>query len=136
MSESTTQSIELARLKADLALWRETRERRGRIPSTFWERAAHLADGLGVNVVAQDLHLNATRLRQRMNGPNSMAESHLPTFLELLPQAPSVTVQPRLLEECALEVDSADGPRVRAILKGVSIDDLARLLRQFAHENC
>jgi hypothetical protein len=99
------------------------------MPVELWERATELAKQLGLRKVAQSLGLNQTTLRNRMEAMEK--PGMLATFVELLP-SPSTGSPHEQIGECALEVDSADGLRLRVILKGLSTGSLTGILRLFA----
>lgn len=135
MSQSVKIPPELAKLEKEVAHWRRVRKLPCPMPREFWDRAVVLAADLGVGKVARALRLNQTTLKGRMEDTGK-ADSYLATFIELLPAGPSATPpttgSSHFFGECALEVDSLDGLRLRVMLKDLSAGSLVGVLRQFA----
>lgn len=115
---------DLQRVGRELAEWRRTHHAPSRIPETVWARAVRLAAQEGVSVVARALRLNHTQLKRRMEVVPAVEST--PTFIELLP---SVAAN---IGECAVEVESHRGARMRIVMKNVSPVCLAGILRDFA----
>ena len=130
MSYSGENSTELTKLELEVARWRSVRKLPCQMPRDLWERAATLAEEIGVGRVAQALRLNPTILKRRMAGAMNTG---LATFFELLP--PSV-LPPLSVGECAFEVDSLEGSRLRVVVKDLSAEALASVLRNFAKDAC
>lgn len=136
MSYYAEKPTELTLLEQDVTRWRSVRKLPCPMPKNFWERAAALAEQVGVGEVAQALHLNPTVLKRRMAEAKTSGDTGLVSFVELFPPT---LLQPRtvtslVIEECALEVDSIEGSRLRVTVKGLSTEALASVLRNFAKE--
>jgi hypothetical protein len=134
MSQPVEFSPELAKLEREVERWRRVRKLPCPIPGDFWDRAVVLAGELGVGKVARALRLNQTTLKERVENAGK-PDPCLATFVELLPAALSATTptsSSQFLGECAFEVDSIDGLRLRVMLKDLSAGSLAVVLRQFA----
>lgn len=134
MSQSVKIPPELAKLEKEVAHWRQVRKLPCPMPREFWDRAVVLAADLGVGKVARALRLNQATLKGRLEDTGK-ADSYLATFVELLPAGPSATPptgSSHFLRECALEIDSIDGLRLRVMLKDLSAGSLVGVLRQFA----
>lgn len=116
---------ELAELERELARWRRDHGAPTPIPSRVWEKAAALAAEQGVHFVARSLKLNPTQLKRKMEGAPDQPSSTA-TFIELLPSISSG------ISECALEVESSRGSRMRVVMKNVPPHSLASILREFA----
>lgn len=116
---------ELDQLARDLAEWRRTHGAPSPIPETVWDRAAALCAQHGVGCVARTLRLNYTHLKRRTEPGPGPAE-RTATFIELLPASFNGGVG-----ECAMEVESPQGVRMRVVLKNVSSGYLAGVLREF-----
>ena len=133
MHQSIENTAELAKLERDVARWRQRRKVSCPMPAPLWGRAAELAQELGVGRVARVLGLNQTTLKHRVQASERSGDACLATFVELLPPVPRrADATPGGIGECALEVDSIDGSRLRVMLKGLSMESLATVLRHFA----
>lgn len=114
----------LEALERELAAWRRTHHAPSRIPEAIWARAVRLAAQEGVGTVARVLRLNYAQLKRRMEtSPSAEAP---PTFIELLPPVAAN------IGECAVEVESHRGTRVRIVMKNVPPACLTSILRDFA----
>ena len=113
--------------------WRQSRTPGTRIPDSLWEAAAKMARSYGVNRTAKALGLDYYSLKERAEAPTAQGDSSsseasadgVATFWELPPPAVSST------SECLLELEDADGAKMRVHLKGVPAPDLAALCRSF-----
>lgn len=113
-------------LRADLAAWRETHTAPTPIPEALWTRAATLAAQHGICKTARALRLDYAALKRRTNLPTP-APASAATFIELL--AP---VASGYIAECALEVESNRGVRLRVVMKNVAPLGLASIIRELA----
>ena len=132
-ASSAEQSLEQVGLR--LKHWRETRVRGARIPVELWTLVAGLARQLGVHRVAKVLHLDYVRLKQRVQGTGREARSgRVGTgkvdagFVEMLVSAPS-SVPGRC--ECALEMENAQGAKMRMELSGNGLGALGAVCSAF-----
>jgi hypothetical protein len=114
----------LEQVGLELAEWRRTHHAPTPIPEDLWARAAALAAQHGTGAVARALCLNHTQLKRRM--ATVPAAGPTLTFVELLPPP-----MPTNIGECAMEVESHRGSRMRVVLKDVPPLCLAGLLREF-----
>ena len=119
-------SSNLRTARARFEQWRKTRTRKSPIPDELWEVAIHTARQEGVNQTAQQLHLDAGKLKRLLvnaeAGPTLKAASQ-PRFVELiapLPVAPSA---------CVVEFESAQGSKMRIHWKAPTEPDWTSLLR-------
>ena len=136
MSYYGEKPTELTQLEQDVTRWRSVRKLPCPMPRNFWERAAALAQQVGVGEVAQALRLNPTVLKRRMAEAKTSGDTGLVSFVELFPPT---LLQPRtvtslVIGECALEVDSIEGSRLRVTVKELSTEALASVLRNFTKE--
>lgn len=123
--EATPREIE--RLRLQLAKWREGRRSPGRrrIPEEVWAHVGEAARRYGIWKTAKTLGLDHNKVK-------SMAQSHrggppVATFVELVaPQSGDC------ISECALEVESGRGSRLRIAVKGVTPSGLSTIIRDFA----
>lgn len=115
---------ELERLRRELVEWRQRHKAPTAIPAQLWTMAVELAKRNGVGPTARTLRLDYGSLKRRMN---SGAAGPTPTeFIELLSPAPA------RIAECAMEVESCRGSRMRVVMKDVTPLGLASIIRDFA----
>lgn len=112
----------LEELSRSLADWRRNRAPRERIPEELWARAAEVASQYGVWKTAKALRLEHNRLKAMIAAP--AAGLPAATFVELF------SPLPERIEECVLEVESAQG-RLRVAVKSVTPLGLAAIIREF-----
>jgi hypothetical protein len=139
--------------------WRRTHRRRSRIPEALWAAAVRAAGRCGIHRTSKALRLDYYSLKDRVEEqsravpdradgtaadqrrpykPTTAARKRLPqrcqarsvpTFLELAPgHFPGV---PLGHCECTLELEDADGAKMRVHLKAADTPDLAALSRSF-----
>jgi hypothetical protein len=120
---SGTTSIEEARL--ELAEWRKQHRPPTPIPAELWAKAVDLAGRIGIGPTARALGLDHGALKRRAgesSAPNLTAPA---AFVELLaPVSGNIA-------ECALEVESNRGARMRVVMKDVVPHGLACIIREF-----
>ena len=111
--------------------WRRTRKVRSRIPEPLWAAAVKLAAKYGIHQTAKALRIDYYALKKRVDGAPAVTASKLPEaaagarFLELPAAAWAGS------GECTLELEDADGAKLRVHLKGFEAPDLAALSRSF-----
>ena len=120
----------LAGVSRRIERWRRTRKVRSRIPEPLWASAVEVADTYGIHRAAKVLRLSYYALKKRVIERGTTVHgltggSGSATFVELSspPQAAS--------GECIVEVENAEGAKMRMHLKGVAMPDLAALSRSF-----
>ena len=123
---------ELEQLRRRFEEFRNTEPLRSRLPESLWAAAAELAKRHGVNATARALRLDYTGLRKRVENPDRPKRKRMvaaaPTFLEFVaPGAKAVT-------NCTVEVESAQGSKLRLELKAVATTELAGLIRAFVNQ--
>ncbi|MGV8123318.1 MAG: hypothetical protein AB2L14_26450 [Candidatus Xenobiia bacterium LiM19] len=107
--------------------WRKTRRSRAPIPSELWDKAAELATEQGIWKTARALHLDYNALKKRADARSADPPiSPVPQFVEFLSP---LTGQ---IAECALEVESTRGARLRIEMKNVAASGLVSIIREFA----
>src|SRR5260370_36473888 len=89
--------------------WRRGKRRTKEIPEALWERAVRVASVHGVTKTAERLRLNSTRLKERCE-----REPRAVGFVEL------AASELPLAGESVVEVENADGDRLRLVLRGAS----------------
>jgi hypothetical protein len=123
---------ELDQLRRRFEEFRNTQSVRSRLPESLWAAAAELAKRHGVNPTARALRLDYTGLRKRVENPSrpkrKRTPAGAPTFLEFV--APGA----RAVTNCTVEVESAQGGKLRLELKAVATTELAGLIRAFVNQ--
>ena len=109
--------------------WRQSGPLGRRIPESLWASAVELAGTYGVSRVSSVLRVDyyslKERLKQQASSSTAQETNDIATFLELpAPARPGVS-------ECLLELEDADGAKMRIQLKGVETPDLVALSRSF-----
>jgi hypothetical protein len=100
-----------------------------RLPEALWAAAAELAKRYGVNPTARALRLEYGGLRKRVENQGrpkrKRAMATPPNFMEFV--APGA----KPLTNCTVEVESAQGSKLRLELRGVATAELADLIHTF-----
>jgi hypothetical protein len=119
---------QLAGLKERLEGWRSSSNRNSRIPEELWTAAVEVARQCGLAPTARALHLDYYSLKHRLEGDKALARQPLPAFVEVLP--------PRVarIAECVVELEDAQGTRLRISLKGSGISELTALVQALRKE--
>jgi len=103
--------------------WRQTRQRKARIPDELWTAAIEVARRDGVNQTAAALHLDGGKLKRLMVASNPVSRKALaPAFVELMASGNSS------LPEYTIELEGRNG-KLRIHCKGTTASDLADLSR-------
>jgi hypothetical protein len=109
--------------------FRGTQTRRVRLPETLWQEAGEMARRYGVNVVAHELHLDYSKLKREMGKQDqadvSRKKIQPPAFVELIGGAPSG------MTSCLVEMETAQGGKLRLDMKAMATAELAGLIRAF-----
>lgn len=120
---------DLEQLRRRFEEFRGTQTRRVRLPETLWQEAGKAAARYGVNVVAHELHLDYSKLKREMGKQDqpkvSRKKIRPPTFVELIGGAPAG------MTSCRVEMESAQGGKLRLDLKAIATAELAGLIRAF-----
>ena len=132
-ASSPGQSLEQLGLR--LKGWREARVRGQRIPVELWAAAVEMARQFGVQRVAKGLRVDYERLKRRVQGTGDEARSgRVGTrkvdagFVEMVVSPPSVA--PGRCE-CALELENAQGAKMRMELNGNGLGALGAVCSAF-----
>ena len=120
----------LEQTKLELTQWRAENAAPTPLPRDIWDKAVQLARRHGVGQVARALRLDHGALKRRaeaegrgpMGSPSAAAP---PTFIELLPLAPSAVIG-----RCDLQVESRRGDELRLTLNDIGPSALATLIRE------
>lgn len=118
-------------LSRRLKEWRKHHQAPTPLPDEIWEEAAEVAAFHGVYQTSRALGLNYANLKKRVDGVRDAVQALSalppgPTFVELLAPMPAV------VGECALEVATRQGARMRVEMRNVPVSGLASILREFA----
>jgi hypothetical protein len=101
--DSQTVVPSLEKVQHRFTAWRNAKRKGERIPKELWSSATELAREIGINRVANALHLDYTKLKHRVNGhvpsktntkltttgPASAAHADRPAFVEFAVDAVS-----------------------------------------------
>ncbi len=116
----------LRMLTRELDGWRGESQSRRPLPAQFWSEAVRLANRMGVGPVSKALRLDYTKLKRlACSNGDSLEPISAPTFVELLP------LPYHVLGDCAVEVESSNGARMRIQLQNTTSSGLAGLVREF-----
>jgi hypothetical protein len=115
--------IEAARTRFEQ--WRSSRSGKAPIPDELWKLAINAARQQGVNRAAQQLRLDAGKLKRLLVGSErpKPKRRRQPRFVELIPTATAAS------SECVIELESASGSKMRIQWKTTVPPDWASLLR-------
>jgi hypothetical protein len=124
--------------------WRETHKPRSRIPEAFWGSAVKMAGRYGLHRTAKSLRLDYYVLKKRVEVLKKRVEQEgsaladwprsaladrpkkgVAAFVELTPP-PFVGAC-----ECTLDLENAEGAKMRVHLKSTTMPDLAALSQSF-----
>ena len=112
----------------EFEVWRTTRQHKGRIPDRLWQSALSLIKSYPASQVAQQIHLNYSDLKRRLDNPEqSPSRDHDLSFIELgYSDGTPITPFPR--SRCLFDVETGSGTRFRCTVDGVIPDNLLRFL--------
>ena len=125
----------LEQLGLRIKRWREARVRGQRIPRELWAAAVDMARQFGVQPVAKGLRVDYKRLKRRVQGVGGVAPAgKIDTrkvdtrFVEMVVSPPS-TAPGRC--ECTVELENAQGAKMRLELNGNGLGALSTLCSAF-----
>jgi len=139
-SESTSYREDVEQARRRFGEFRQTHAARSRLPKELWATAAKLARRDGITATARVLGVDRPSLQEwtdrlephaSTKSPKSprrhpLGGSVAPTFVELLAASPGTATS------CVVEVESANGGKLRLDLKTIATSQLAELIRAFA----
>ncbi len=125
---STDLPAGLERLRQRLEHWRQTRKPPSRIPDSLWSAAVTMANTYGVNRTARTLRLDYYSLKKRVDQGTAATSDTKPVPMPFVELANLPTVGPCL---CRLELENADGMKMRVQLRSVAMPDLSAISRSF-----
>lgn len=114
----------LERLANELKAWRSENSPAQPLPAQIWSDSAKVAKRAGVWPVAKALRLDYSKLKRLTREGQQLAPPS-PTFAELLPMAGQT------LGDCAIEIESPHGARMRIQILNANPSGLAGLIREF-----
>lgn len=125
MSEKAGEADGIEAARTRFEQWRSSRSGKAPIPDELWKLAIKAARQQGVNRAAQQLRLDAGKLKRLLVGADShrLKTRRQPKFVELI--APRTAASP----ECVIEFESATGSKMRIHWKTTVAPDWANLLR-------
>lgn len=125
MAEQAGKSDGMEAARTGFEEWRSSRSRKSPIPDALWKLAIDAARQQGVNRAAQQLRLDAGKLKRLLVAadPRRPKGPRQPRFVELI--APATVASP----ECMIEFESATGTKMRIHWKTAAVPDWANLLR-------
>jgi hypothetical protein len=123
---------DLEQLRRRFEEFRNAQPGHSRLPEALWAAAAELAKRYGVNPTARALRLEYAGLRKRVGNrgqpKRKRTAATTPSFMEFVaPGAKAVT-------NCTVEVETAQGGKLRLELKAVAITEIAGLIRAFVNQ--
>jgi hypothetical protein len=125
MAEKAGEADGMEAARTRFEQWRSSRSGKGPIPDELWKLAINAARQHGVNRAAQQLRLDAGKLKRLLVGaePRRSKTRRQPRFVELI--APAATASP----DCVIEFESVTGGKMRIHWKTAVAPDWANLLR-------
>ena len=114
-------SIEIARERFEH--WRSSRSGKSPIPDELWSPAIKAGGQEGVNRTAQQLRLDAGKLKRLLVAAERPTAPRQPGFVELIAPAPAAP------PECLIELESTSGSKMRIHWKTGAAPDWGNLLR-------
>lgn len=124
----TQMSAALAQARRKLEQWRREHRRGAPLAEGLWREAAELARVYGVNLVARGLRLDYYSLKKHAAEVGRVGKT-TPGFVELLPDA--ITTPAAAQPMCTIELEDAQGVKLRMRLEGGTCPDVAALVRTF-----
>jgi hypothetical protein len=126
-TDAATTAPSLEQVRQRFESWRQSREKRTRIPQSLWKAAVALSEEYSIHHLSKVLRVNYAALKNqvlKLNPPDPSASYvSTATFLELPPAAPVV--------ESTIEIVRADGAAMTMHLKAATGSDLLELAKAF-----
>ena len=125
MAEQAGEADGIEAARTQFEQWRSSRSGKAPIPDELWRLAINAARQQGVNRAAQQLRLDAAKLKRLLVAADQRRSKsrRRPRFVELM--APATVSSP----ECVIEFESAAGSKMRVHWKASVAPDWANLLR-------
>jgi hypothetical protein len=125
--QATNTQDQVEQLKRRFEEFRNAQPLRARLPEALWAAAAELATRYGVHPIARALRLDYSGLRRRVEQRREEKSGAVDAaaFIELVgPVAGTST-------SCRVEVESAEGSKLRLEFNAVATGELVNLIRAF-----
>lgn len=125
MAEEAAEVDRMEAARTQFERWRSSRSRKSPIPDELWKLAINAARRQGVNRTAQQLRLDAGKLKRLLvtaDQRRSKSRRRL-RFVELI--APATVAS----SDCMIEFESAAGSKMRIHWRAAVAPDWANLLR-------
>lgn len=120
-------------LSQEFEYWRKTRQHRSSIPESLWQKVLDLTKSYPKSKVAQQLKLNYSELKRRLDSLNGQQVTSSPSFVEIGLPAMDGKSQ-RTSSSCHLEVETVSGTRFRCIVHGDIPADLLPFCRSLLEQ--
>jgi len=130
--QGAARTARMEQVRRRIEHWRETREKRGRMPERLWAAAVELAHKHGVYAASQGLRVNYDSLSARVGSrrPKRRAlKARGAAFVELGPALPALG--PMSSAGPVVELTGPDGQKLTLRLAGAEKLDLPELVREF-----
>jgi hypothetical protein len=115
--------------------WRNSHRARSRIPDLLWAAAVKMAQSYGIHRASRTLRIDYYALKKRVEQHSNAVQGRresgpIATFMELsAPADHGFAAVPAGACACTLELEAADGSKMRVHLKTATPPDLATLCR-------
>ena len=106
--------------------WKKSHRPRSPLQPELWNEAAELAREQGIWKTARALRIDYTALKKRVEAHTLDHQAPSPQFIEFFPPLAAP------IAECALEVESTRGMKLRITMKNVAASELASIIRECA----
>lgn len=117
---------DLLQLRRRLEQWRSTHRPRSRLPEPLWRSAVQAAQAHGLYRTARALGLDYGSLKKRLHGPPRREPDAGAAFLEWIAPAAGHSSS-----GCVVELESAQGSKMRIEMKAAAAAELAGVIRAF-----
>ena len=123
MAEQTEEADRMEAARTRFEQWRSSRSGKSPIPNELWKLAIEASRQQGVNRTAQQLRLDAGKLKRLLVAADKRKSKtpRRPRFVELVTRAAG--------PECLIEFESAGGSKMRVHCKAAVAPDWTSLLR-------
>src|SRR4030042_3024379 len=110
-------ALNLEQVTHEFETWRSSRQHKGRIPERLWQAALSLVKSYPPSQVSQQLHLNYSEVKRRMDDYEAPSRGSHISFIEVgLPEGDRGP--DRSPTRCLFEVETSAGTRYRCTMTG------------------
>jgi hypothetical protein len=109
--------------------WRKTRQKRQLIPEQLWQAAISLSENHSIHQICKTLRLDHSKLKKRICDTQEslpVINDITPSFIEL-----NLVDPPGSVCECRIEIENADGEKMKLHFKGRHYFDPIQLCNAF-----